>query len=106
MKNLKIRNEWFEVIKPRKYKPEYACPGKWDYVNIWQAYDKPSYAKEKIWCYWNNFYGDEHYKFGVPFIRSRNCFTFTVVFNVFDAETLEWIGIAVITRDHNRLYLA
>ena len=106
MKNVKIGNEWFEVIKPRKYKPQYACPGKWDYADIWHAYNKPSKYKVDIWEYWNNFFGDNQYKFGTPFITSRNCFAFTVVFNVFNAETLEWIGIAVITRDHNRLYLA
>lgn len=106
MKNVKISNEWFEVIKPRKHAVEYACPGKWDYTDIWQAYETPSRYKVDIWEYWNEFYGDEKYKFGIPFISSRNTFAFTVTFNVFDAETLEWIGVAVITRDHNRLYLA
>lgn len=106
MKNVEICNEWFEIIKPRKYKPTYATPGKYDYMNIWQAYEKPSYAKECIWNYWADFYGDETYKFGIPFISSRNSFAFTITFNVFDAETLEWIGVAVITKEHNRLYLA
>lgn len=106
MKEVKINGEWFEVIRPRKYKPEYAVPSKWDYLNIYQAYERPSSSKVAIWKYWNSFYGDDVYKFGIPFIRSRNCFAFTVVFNVFDNSTYEWIGVAVITKDHNRLYLA
>lgn len=105
MKELKIGSEWFEVIRPRKHKPEYAVPSPWDYTDIYQAYERPSIYKVHIWDYWNNFYGDDVYKFGIPFISSRNCFTFTIVFNVFDNITYEWIGIAIITKDYNRLYL-
>lgn len=105
-KYVTISGETFEIIKPRKYKPQYFTPSRWDYMNIWQAYEKPSYAKECIWNYWNSFMGDEVYKFGIPVITSRNCFAFSITFNVFDAQTLEWLGIAHITRDHNRLYLA
>lgn len=105
-KMVEIGNEWFEVIKPRKHKPEYAVPTNYDYMNIWQAYEKPSQAKECIWNYWSVFRGDDVYKFGIPFITSRNCFSFTICFNVFDAQTLEWLGVAIITKEHNRLYLA
>ena len=105
-KTVKIGEEWFEVVKPRKYKPEYAIPSSWDYMNIWQAYEKPSSAKVSIWNYWESFMGNDLYKFGVPFITGRNCFSFTICFNVFDAETLEWLGVAIITKEHNRLYLA
>lgn len=106
MKNVKINGEWFEVIRPRKNKPEYAVPSSWDYTDIYQAYVKPSVYKVDIWNYWNHFYGDKVYSFGVPFISGRNCMTFTVTFNVFDNSTYEWIGVAIITKDHNRLYLA
>lgn len=105
-KTIKIRNEYFEVIKPRKYKPVAIEPNAWNYTSIWSAYDKPSYAKERIWNYWDNFFGDETYKFGLPLITSKNTFTFTISYNVFDAKTCAWLGVAVITAAHNRLYLA
>lgn len=109
MKNVKLYNEWFEVIHPRnEVEPVY--PSQWDYETIYQAYQKPSMAKVAIWDYWCGFGidylgNDNPYYFGIPFISSRNCFAFTVVFNVYDAETGEFVGVAQITRDHNRLYL-
>lgn len=106
MKLIDINGETFEVIKPRKYKPEYAVPSQWDYLNIYEAYEKPSAIKVDIWQYWVGFYGDDNYSFGVPFISGKSCFAFTITFNVFDNHTGEWLGIAIITRDHNRIYLA
>ena len=107
-----IGGEWFEVIRPRKHKPMYAVPGPHDYLDITEAYQRPSLTKQEIWDYWCDFLGDEHYLFGMPFISSRNCMCFTVTCNVFDWHDLDeyqepkWCGVAVITRDHNRLYLA
>ena len=105
-KTIKIRNEYFEVIKSRKYKVEAIEPNARNYSDIWSAYVKPSYEKVRIWNYWDNFFGDETYKFGLPLITGKNTFMFTISFNVFDAKTLEWLGVAVITANHNRLYLA
>ena len=106
VKTIKIRNEYFEVIKPRKYKPVAISPNAWNYSDIWSAYDKPSYEKVRIWNYWDNFFGDEMYKFGLPLITSKTHQFFTISFNVFDAKTSNWVGVAVITANHNRLFLA
>lgn len=103
-KYINIGGELFEVIKPRKREVEKQHRGQWDYANIWQAYEKPSAAKVAIWEYWYNFFGDETHRFGNPFISGRNCFSFTVVCNVYD-ENSDFIGVARITRGHNRLYL-
>ena len=45
MKDVKIGNELFEVIKPRKHKPDYAVPSPWDYMDIYEAYKRPSIYK-------------------------------------------------------------
>ena len=109
MKNVKLYNEWFEVIHPR-YGVVPVYPSKWNYATIYDAYQRPSMAKVEIWDYWCNFDhdyqgNDNPYYFGLPFISSRNCFKFTVMFNVYDVKTDEFVGVARITRDHNRLYL-
>lgn len=103
-KYISIDGEYFEVIKPRRHEVEIQHRGQWGYVNIWQAYEKPSDTKVAIWEYWYNFFGDETHRFCNPFISSRNCFSFTVTFNVYD-ENFDFIGVARITKDHNRLYL-
>lgn len=103
-KYISIDGEWFEVIKPRKRVVVPVYPTQWDYTDIMQAYDKPSEYKKDVWNYWHDFMGGDGYRFGCPFISSRNCFTFTVMFNVYD-ENFEFVGVARITRDHNRLYL-
>lgn len=108
MKTQKLYGETFEIIHP-KNPVSYAYPSQWDYLSIEDAYDRPSQAKCDIWAYWQEFGklkdSDEPYVFDIPFISSRNCFMFSVTMNVFDADTLEWVGVAHITRDHNRLYL-
>lgn len=108
MKTQMLYGELFEIIHP-KNPVSYAYPSQWDYMDITDAYDKPSQAKREIWAFWREFgqtlNSDEPYTFGIPFISSRNCFAFSVTMNVFDADTMEWIGVAHITRDHNRLYL-
>lgn len=104
-KHISIGNEQFEVIKPRKHEVTPVYPTQWDYVDIFQAYVRPSECKQRIWDYWYGFKGDNDYIFGCPFISSRNCQAFTVKFNVYN-ENYRFIGVAVITRDHNRLYLS
>lgn len=109
MKTQKLYGETFEIIHP-KIPVSYAYPSQWDYLSIETAYDRPSQAKREIWAYWQEFGkaasdSVEPYVFGIPFISSRNCFAFSVTMNVFDAETQEFVGVAYITRDHNRLYL-
>lgn len=103
-KYISIGGECFEVIKPRKHEVMPVYPTKWDYTDIMQAYVKPSVYKQRIWDYWRSFMGDDTYRFGNPFISSRNCFSFTVVFNVY-GEKWDFVGVACITKDHNRLYL-
>lgn len=104
-KYINIDGEYFEVIKPRKHEVTPVYPTQWDYTDIMQAYVKPSVYKQSIWDYWRSFMGDEAHRFGNPFITSRNCFSFTVTFNVYD-ENFDFIGVARITKDYNRLYLA
>lgn len=108
MKTQILYGELFEIIHP-KNPVSYAYPSQWDYLSIESAYDRPSQAKREIWAYWQAFGqtldSNEPYTFGVPFISSRNCFKFSVTMNVFDSSTLEWVGVAHITREHNRLYL-
>ena len=109
MKTEVINGEVFEVSKPRKYKPVMVVPSRWNYSSIYEAYDRPSVYKVGIWQDWCDFTyhvaDDCHYTFGQPWITSRNTFAFTVSFNVYDLETYEWVGVAVITKDHNRLFL-
>ena len=109
MKHEKINGEWFEVSRPRKYKPQMIKGDRWTYTGIYAAYDHPSVYKVCIWDEWCNFtyhIADEcPFTFGQPWITSRNTFSFTVAFNVYDRETGDFAGVAVITRDHNRLFL-
>ena len=109
MYNEIIYGEWFEVIKPRREVCE-VYPTRWDYTDIYQAYDSPSDAKVGIWDYWYHFGivddDNERYHIGVPFISARNTFAFTVTMNVYDIDTYEFVGVMVITANHNRLYLA
>lgn len=108
MKTQIINGELFEIIKPRKYKPEFVKPNKWDYLEIYEAYETPSKYKVDIWREWVEFCNTcaEIYRFDTPFISSRNTWNFAITVNVFDANTLEWVGVAHITKDHNRIYLA
>ena len=106
---INLYGEDFEVIFPRDV-VEPITPSMWDYTDIYQAYDRPSVYKVEIWNYWCEFGDrgtdpDAAYYFCCPVITSRNCFKFTVCFNVYDVDTMEFVGVAVITRDHNRLYL-
>lgn len=105
-KQVNISGEWFDVVKPRKHNVSFAVPSNYDYLDIYDAYAKPSTYKVEIWDYWQKFTGDNNYHFGIPFISSRNCFAFTVTFNVYDAKTLEWLGVARITKDKQVIYLA
>ena len=110
MKTEKIYGETFEIIKPRKYPVKEFVPDfRWHTTNIYNAYERPSIYKVQIWEYWKNFgipeVETERYYIGIPVITSHNCFRFTVTFNVYARETREFVGVAVVTADHNRLYL-
>lgn len=104
-----IYGETFEVIKPRKREIKPFYPTNWDYADIYEAYERPSRIKVEIWEDWCR-YGiedDERYHIGCPWITARNTFGFTVTMNVYDKENdYAFVGIMVITCDHNRLYLA
>lgn len=108
MKTIKLYGETFEVKHPRNGVQE-VYPSRWDYTSIYQAYQNPSIYKVQIWEYWEKFGlpidETQPYHIGIPFITSRNCFKFTVTFNVYDMETREFAGVAVVTADHNYLYL-
>lgn len=108
MKNVELYGENFEVIYPKDGVCE-VVPTAYDYMTIYTAYDKPSIYKQDIWHYWEHFglVDDEKYPYhiGIPFITGRNCFSFTVTFNVYDIDTREFKGVARITKEHNRLYL-
>ena len=104
-----IYGEDFEVIKPRKCEVVPVYPSYYSYNDIYDAYDRPSDCKVEIWEHWLRFglEDDERYHIGRPFICSHNVFTFTVTMNVYDNDNDgEFVGVMVITRDHNRLYLA
>ena len=111
-KQLTINNEVFEVIKPRKREVVPVYPGKWDYTNIYKAYERPSIYKVQVWQYWCEFSAGtdgEPFIVGMPFISSRNTFAFTVTANVYQHDvvnnTCTFAGVMVVTRDHNRIYL-
>ena len=108
MKTEKIYGETFEVYKVKDIK-EFFPDFRYHYLDIYSAYDKPSEIKCAIWDYWKNFglFSNEKSKYwiGIPVITSRNCFMFTITFNVYDIETNEFVGIAKITKEHNKLYL-
>lgn len=71
----------------------------WTYRNIWDAYEKPSYAKEKAWHYCRELCADMG---GFDLlILSRNTFQFSAVFKFTDDETGE-LCYAYITRDYDR----
>lgn len=108
-RNMYLYGETFEVVFPRD-EVQSITPGMWDYTDIYQAYERPSCHKVSIWNYWREFGlrgsdPDAPYYFGYPVITSRNCFMFTVCFNVYDVDTMEFVGIARITRDNQKLYL-
>lgn len=103
-----IYGETFEVIKPKREVKEF-FPTNWDYSDIYEAYERPSRYKVKIWEDWCRFgkADDERYFIGEPWITACNTFKFTVTMNVYDKKNdYAFVGVMVITRDHNRLYLA
>lgn len=55
------------------------------YENIWQAYEKPSYNKEKAWSYCKELCR-RYAGFGLKVI-SKNTFVFTAGFEFVDLET-------------------
>ena len=74
-----LNGENFTFDNKATEKPKYTI---WDYATIFDAYNKPSLAKEIIWnkwCAWfreliiNNLSDDY-----TMFIDSRNCFQFTI----------------------------
>lgn len=109
MKTILLYGETFEVVYPRSGVTEFVPDFRYHTTDIYRAYQKPSIYKVQIWDYWKNFGlpedETEKYHIGVPVITSHNCFKFTVRFNVYDMETREFAGVAVVTADHNRLYL-
>lgn len=75
----------------------------WNYSSIWDAYNKPSYTKECIWCDWKTYFqqlgADE------IVVDSRNCYKFTIKskFQAIDSDGVLHSYIATITDLHNRL---
>lgn len=106
-KRMEINGEFFEVVKPRKYAVNPVSFSRWDCQDIYAAYDRPSTHKVSIWNYWRNWKDtcDTHFFTGFRIV-SHNTFTFTINANVWDEKTGEFIGIIVITKDYNRIYLA
>ena len=102
---LKMYGETF-IVHRGEVKEVY--PQLWDYTDIYQAYKKPSDSKIAVWNYWFNFGlpedKKEPYRIGIPFISSRNCFSFVVVANVYTHDHT-FVGIMKITKDYNRLFL-
>lgn len=83
---------------------------RWNYSNIWNAYERPSWDKEKIWNNWYSWFNDCIRKYGYKriddfqmFIRSRNTFQFTISANIIDSETGECL-VLDITASHNYCY--
>lgn len=106
-----INGEEFEVIKPRKYTPIPQRISRWDCLDIYEAYERPSQYKVSIFNEWREWAPFEWKKDGEYFvtdfrITSHNCFAFVLGFNLYERSTGEFIGTGHITRDHNRIYLA
>jgi hypothetical protein len=71
----------------------------WTYETLWDAYEKPSFAKAKAWKYCVDLCR-EMGGFDMV-ISARNCMVFSVVFTFVDNET-GVVCYAYITRDYDR----
>lgn len=96
-----INNEFFEIIKPRKYKPvpSNAYPRK-----IHECYKAPSVYKVGIFNDWMKWADTIKQGMIINFgISSYNSQTFTLTGNYY--ENGEFIGKIKITKAHNRIYI-
>ena len=119
IQDMEINWEWFQVreLTAREsanrldaYNPRY------DHVNIYDAYQKPSAAKVSVWNEWVSWANDVNtfdgtYEVHDLRIGSAGCFTFTVLATIREFDVDE-IGnrlpvatyLMVVTKYHNYLY--
>ena len=77
------------------------------YDDIFDAYGKPSTAKQNIWKYWCISWANQksdHYKIDDIWISSRNTSTFTINFIGYDTETDATI-YGKITKAYNKVVI-
>ena len=105
MKYTTINGETFETIKPSKLNVKKAIENlaQSKRETIYDHYDKPSVYKVGIYEEWRDWALES------PVccfsVTSANTFCFTIECVLYDEETNEDIGLIVITKSHNRLYL-
>lgn len=92
----------FEYDTKGGKKPEFT---KWDYKDIYSAYDRPSYIKQDIWHEWTNWIHNISWRTGDYenndiWIVSKNAFQFTISGTVINEKTGEILGIHI-TKAHN-----
>ena len=100
-KYLTINNTTFEVITPKENtlsSLEYSFNH--GYLDIFGAYNRPSTAKTRVWCYWTQELKGMHCHDYC--ITGNNCFTFTIGGHL-THEGKEYF--VKITPNHNYLYL-
>lgn len=104
MKTIDICGTRFEVIKPRK--PITDCTEKTRFRGLEYYYDKPSQTKVAIyndWYDWKKEVDRTEFGFVENFgVSSANSHQFSISFRM---VWMNHIYLALITRDHNRLYL-
>ena len=64
------------VIMVNKPAEELAHMTRWEYRNIWEAYDRPSRTKEEIWEDWKNWFNS--FDNSALWVQSRNTNQFTI----------------------------
>lgn len=85
MANVTINGETFRIYKPRKYQAQKQYFEKYDGMDLYNYYERPSETKQAIWHSWDMWARDtaEVLTFG---ICSANGFRFSI------AGTLIWDG--------------
>lgn len=104
-KDININGMTFEAIKPKSWSVLDAIHkhANTDIKELHHCYSKISDEKKKIYDSWKKW--SENAPVWHLSITSSNRYAFTLTCILEDSKTLENIGLIVITKSHNRLYL-
>ena len=105
MKYTTINGETFETIKPRKWDVRKAIErlAQSKRETLYNHYEKPSKYKIGIYEEWRNWALES--PVDCFSVTSANTFCFTIECVLYDEKTFKDIGLIIITKAHNRLYL-